>query len=540
MIRSLALMVLFLVPQDEETIGWQGQGRQGAVSAGGAGSVAAGIEILKAGGNAADGAAATLLALSVTDHTQFCFGSEVPILHFDAKSGAIEVIAGMGTAPKLATLEHFERRGGIPRSGLSAAAVPASLDATCILLARHGTMSFERVVGPTLRLLDRDPQGWRADLARNLRRMVEAEKGAEGDRARKIRAVQDFFYRGPIARELDAWMKENGGLIRYEDLAEHVTRIEKPVTAEYRGHTVVKCGPWTQGPFLLQTLRLLEGFDLKSMGHNSADAVHQAVEAMKLGFADRDVYYADPLFANVPLERLLSKEYADLRRPLIDPKKASLVHRPGDPLAMKPLLGEAETRKGLGGRPNDTTTCVVADKAGNVVAATPSGWSGVLAGSTGIWLGSRLQSLNTWKGHPNCIQPGKRPRITLTPTIVLKAGKPVLAVSVAGGDGQDQVTLQMILNRLDFGLPADRAVTAARFQTHHYVSSFGQGPPDLGSLFINAEAGERVIEELRSRGHVLSVSRGAVWHPSIIAIDPETGALHAAGDPRARRHAAAY
>ncbi len=538
-IRTLALLLLFFPVQDEE-IGWHGRGTQGAVSAGGAGSVAAGIEILKAGGNAADGAAATLLALTVTDHTQFCFGSEVPILHYDAKSGAIEVIAGMGTAPRLATLEHFEKRGGVPIRGLEAAAVPASLDATCILLARHGTMSFGQAAGPTLRLLDRDPQGWRGDLARNLRRMVEAEKGAEGDRVRKIRAVQDFFYRGPIAKELDAWMKENGGLIRTEDLAEHVTRIEKPVSVEYRGHTVVKCGVWTQGPFLLETLRLLEGFDVKAMGHNSADAVHAAVEAMKLGFADRDVFYADPLFAEVPLERLISKEYADLRRPLIDMKRASLVQRPGDPRGMKALLGEAEARKGLGGRPNDTTTCVVADKAGNVVAATPSGWSGVLAGPTGIWLGSRLQSFNAWKGHPNCIQPGKRPRITLTPTIVLKGGKPVLAVSVAGGDAQDQVALQMILNRLEFGLSADQAVTAPRFQTHHYVSSFGQAPPDLGSLFINADAGEGTIQELRARGHELHLTRGAVWHPSIIAIDPATEALHAAGDPKARRHAAAY
>jgi gamma-glutamyltranspeptidase/glutathione hydrolase len=207
---------------------------------------------------------------------------------------------------------------------------------------------------------------------------------------------------------------------------------------------------------------------------------------------------------------------------------------------MKALLGEAETRKGLGGRPNDTTTCVVADKDGNMVAATPSGWSGVLAGDTGIWLGSRLQSFNLWKGHPNRLAPGKRPRITLTPTLVLREGKPILAVSVAGGDAQDQVALQLLLNRLDFGLPADRAVTAPRFQTHHYTGSFGQTPPDLGSLFVQAEAGGPVLDELRRRGHDLAVARPPVWWPVILARDPASGRLHAAGDPKAGRHAAAW
>src|SRR5262249_29033685 len=164
--------------------------------------------------------------------------------------------------------------------------------------------------------------------------------------------------------------------------------------------------------------------------------VHLTVEAMKLALADRDVYYADPLFAEVPLKELLSPAYAQLRRGLIDPLKASLVQRPGDPRRNQPLLAEAEARHGLGGPAVHTTTCLVADEAGNVVAATPSGWSGVVAGKTGVWLGTRLQSFNLWPAHPNAIEPGKRPRITLTPTLVLKSGQPVLAVSVAGGDGQ--------------------------------------------------------------------------------------------------------
>ncbi len=532
----LALLLLF--PQEE--IGWRAQGKNGAVAAGGAESVRAGIDAMKAGGNAMDAAAATILALSVTDHTQFCFGSEVPILVHDARKGTVDVISGMGHAPALATLDHFEKRDGIPTRGIEAAAVPAALDAVLVLLDRWGTRSFEESVAPTLRLLDAEPEGWRGDLARTLRRLVEAERSCPGDRSRKLRAVSDFFYRGPIAQELGAWSKEAGGLLRAEDLAAHVTRVEKPVSVEYRGHTVYKCGPWTQGPWLLQALRLLEGFELKAMGHNSADAIHAAAESMKLAMADRDVHYGDPVAVEVPLERLLSKEYAELRRPLIDLKQASLAQRPGDPRGMKALLGEAEARKGLGGRPSDTTTCVVADKDGNVVAATPSGWSGVLAGETGIWLGSRLQSFNAWRGHPNCIAPGKRPRITLTPTLVFREGRPVGAVSVAGGDAQDQVTLQLLLNWIDFGLPADRAVTAPRFQTHHYTGSFGQTPAELGSLFVQEEAGERTLEELRSRGHRVAVARPPVWHPVMLTRDPATGTLHAAGDPKARRHAAAW
>ena len=353
-----------------------------------------------------------------------------------------------------------------------------------------------------------------------------------------MRLVADYFYRGPLAREIDNWSRANGGLLRYSDLATHVTRVEEPVSVAYRGHTVYKCGPWTQGPYLLQTLRLLEGFDLKGMGHNKPDTIHVTTEAMKLALADRDVYYADPLFEQVPLEALLSKKYADLRRPLIDRKKASLEQRPGDPRRGKALLDRAEARKGLGGPANDTTTCLVADDQGNVVAATPSGWSGVLAGKTGVWLGTRLQSFNVWPGHLNCIEPGKRPRITLSPTLVLKDDKPVLAVSVAGGDGQDQATLQVLLNAIDFGMNPAEAVTAARFGTNHHLGSFRQTPPQLGSLLVYREIGEETIKDLERRGHKVKVRKPPLWAPTALAIDPKTGVIHAAGDPRARRHAA--
>lgn len=522
-------------PQDSS---WQGAGRNGAVAAGGQGAVDAGIEVLKNGGNAIDGAAATILALSVTDSRSFCFGGEVPIIVYDARRKVVEVVGGMGTAPRLATREFFAGRGGIPNKGVEPAAVPAVLDACLTALDRYGTRTFAQVVEPTLRLLDRGEREWHPDLARTLRRLVEAEKAAGGDRRRGLRLVADYFYRGPIAREIDAWCRANGGLLRYTDLATHVTRVEEPASATYRGYNVYKCGVWTQGPYLLEALQMLEGFDLKGMGHNQPDAIHVTAEAMKLALADRDVFYADPLFVSVPLSELLSPAYAKARRELIDLKHASLEQRPGDPRAGKALLDKALWPKGPGGPAHDTTTCLVADGQGNVVAATPSGFSGVVAGKTGVWLGTRLQSFNAWEGHPNCIEPGKRPRITLTPTLVLKDGKPAFAVSVAGGDDQDQATLQLLIDCIDFGISPAEAVTAPRFGTRHFLGSFRQPPPQLGSLLLDKPFPEETAKDLEARGHKVQRTRPPVA-PCVLGFDA-SGTIHAAGDPKARRHAAAY
>lgn len=516
---------------------WQASGRQGAVAAGGAEAVEAGLTILKNGGNAIDGAVATILALGVTDSKSFCFGGEVPIVVYDAHRKVVEVLCGQGAAPRLATREHFAKTG-IPNKGPEPAAVPAVLDACVTALDRYGSRTFADVVEPTLRLLDRHEQDWHANLAQTFRRLIDAEKASPADRRRGLRLVADYFYRGPIAREMDAWCRANGSLIRYTDLATHVTRVEEPATADYRGHTVYKCGAWNQGPYLLQTLQLLEGFDLKSLGHNRADTIHLELEAMKLGLADRDFYYADPLFVDVPLPLLLSPKYAALRRPLIDSQHASLEQRPGDPRRGKALLESPEIRRGAGGPANDTTTCVVADAQGNVVAATPSGFSGVVVGKTGVWLGTRLQSFNAWEGHPNCIEPGKRPRITLTPTIVLKEGKPVYAVSVAGGDGQDQATLQLLVNSIDFGLAPAKAATATRFGTDHFLGSFRQKPPVLGSLYLPEGFGDDIAKDLAARGHKITRKPLSVA-PIMIRLNPD-GLLEAAGDPKARRHAGAF
>jgi len=522
---------------------WRASGQQGAVVAGGAEAADAALAMLRRG-NAADATVAALLVLSVTDSRNFCFGGEVPILFYDAKRKAVEVLCGQGVAPALATLDYFQQHKGgrIPGSGdPTTASVPGALDACLTLLDRHGTVTFAEAARPALELLDRHESGWQADLAKTLRRLIEAERRSGGDRKKGLRLVADCFYRGPIAREIDAWSREHSGLLRYDDLAAHTTRIEEPVAVEYRGYEVYKCGPWTQGPYLLQTLRLLEKTDLKSMGHNRPDYVHALAEAMKLALADRDTYYADPRLVDVPLAKLLSPEYAELRRPLLDMGRASLELRPGDPIRGRALLGTApEAYRVPDGPANDTTTCVVADREGNAVAATPSGWGGVLAGRTGVILGSRLRSLNTWPGHPNCIEPGKRPRITLTPTLVFRAGRPVAAISVAGGDKQDQVTLQLLLGYVEFGLSPAEAVTAPRFVTNHHVGSFNQPAPQLGSLLVYEALGRETIDALAARGHRVSVQRPPLAHLVMLTLDPQTGRIHAAGDPRAGRHARAY
>jgi gamma-glutamyltranspeptidase/glutathione hydrolase len=522
------------------TVGsWHGSGKNGAVATGGQEALDAGLDMLKGGGNAADAAVAATLMMTVTDAV-VAFGGEMPILFYAAKTQSVEVLCGQGAAPRLATREYFAKKGGIPGSGAEPAAVPGTLHACCTLLERHGSRTFGDCAAAALRLLDKHAQPWYADYATTLRRLIEAEKAAGKDRKRGLRLVMDYFYRGPLAHEIDAWCRANGGLIRYVDLATHVTRIEEPASIDYRGYTVYKCGFWNQGPYMLQTLRLLEGFDLKAMGHNQADTIHVMVEAMKLALADRDVYYADPLFADVPATELLSAKYAALRRTLIDMKKSSQVLQPGDPRKMKALLDKAEWPKGPGGPNQDTTTCVVVDKFGNAVAATPSGFSGVLLGKTGIWLSSRLQSFNAWQGHPNCIEPGKRPRITLTPGLVLKDGKVVLALSSAGGDQQDQALLQLCVNCVDFGMTPKQAVTVPRFGTLHHLTSFRQGPPELGNLLVYPEVGEAVIKDLQARGAKVMLQKVAWGRPVVVRVDPQTGVIEAAGDPMGRRNAGAY
>lgn len=525
-------------------IGWQAAGKGGAVAAGRKRAVAAGILILEQGGNAADAAVATLLALSVTDYGSYAIGAEIPLMIYNAKTSEVKVLCGLGGAPLDPKAIDWYYKNGIPSTGsLKAAPVPGAVSLCMTTLKLYGTMRFEQVVAPTLELLDHGKQDWHKNLAATFRKLVETEKETTGTRDEKIQAARDRFYKGDIADALVAFYEREGGFLTKKDLAAHVTRVEDPVTVQYRGYTVCKCGPWTQGPYLCQTLRLLEGFDLKAMGHLSTDYIHAVTEALKLGLADRDEYYGDPLFVKVPLQALLSDPYTKLRRSLIDMKRASTEIRPGDPINMKPLKkGGGKSRPGPGG----TTTCVVADRWGNLVAATPSG-NGPYAvcEELGVAHGNRLRSLNTTLGHPNRIEPGKRPRITLTPTIVLKDGKGVIAISVAGGDLQDQTTLNCLLNHVEFGMMPKDAVTAPRFNTGHHQDSFDPNPDrqktlgTLAGLRLNSAIDEKVRVELAGRGHKVTTTSRPIAYPVMLCRDSDTGMIHAAGDPKARRHAAA-
>jgi gamma-glutamyltranspeptidase/glutathione hydrolase len=548
-IISLSASILFLapfaLPQQGPSVA---TGNQGVIVSGKPAATAAGIKILEQGGNAADAGAATLLALSVTSVGAYCVGGEIPILVYSADQKTVKLLEGQGEAPRDPKAIAWYMKNGIPDGDVKAAAVPGAIDAIATLLKLYGTKSFEEVVQPTLAILDAGGPSWyidtgseqrietgvnwQADLAVTFRKLVESERATKGTRQQKLQAVSDRFYRGDIADALEAWYIEKGGFLRKTDLAAHKTFVVDPLKTMYRGYTVYKAGPLTQGPYLSQTLRLLEGFDLRTMGFNSADYIHTVIEAEKLALADRDEYYGDPNFVKVPMQQLLSDRYTKMRRELIDPIKASLELRPGDPYHMKPTKPPTTTGPWQGG----TTVMCVTDKFGNVIAATPSGLSSTagVAGRTGIIHGSRLSSLNTFAGTPNVIRPGKRPRITLSPTLLFHDNDPVMAISVAGGDQQDQAAIQVVLNFVEFGMSPEEALKAPRFSTTHFISSFGQERAGLGSLSVPDTLPEGVQADLRARGHVVSATRSGVGWVALIAIDPKTKHATAVG-PAARK-----
>jgi len=346
--------------------------------------------------------------------------------------------------------------------------------------------------------------------------------------------VRDEFYKGAIAKKLAAFNEANGGLIRLSDLAAFHAQTDTANSTTYRGYQVVKPGFWTQGPVMLQALNILEGFDLRSMRHNSPEYVHTLIEAVKLAFADRDRYYGDPKFSKIPEETLLSREYAAERRKLIDPAKASMEHRPGTFGGPMDLAGPRVRPTG----DHDTTCVNVIDRFGNAFTATPSGaWlPSVIAGDTGIPFSTRLQSFVMTPGHANELAPGKRPRVTLSPTLVLKDGKPWLVMSTPGGDNQDQAMLQVLINLIDFGMSPQEAVESPRFQTEHYYSSFAGHEFAPGRVNLEARFPEPTARRLQDLGHRITVL--GPWSnssaPTLIRL--QDAVLDGAADPRRSRY----
>jgi gamma-glutamyltranspeptidase/glutathione hydrolase len=374
-------------------------------------------------------------------------------------------------------------------------------------------------------------------LAATLRSMAEVERKTRGNREKKIRAVHDYFYGGAIAKEISAFSEANGGYLRYEDMRKFRADVEAPRSITYRGYEIYKPGFWSQGPVMLQALAILEGFDLRAMGHNSPEYLHTVVEAVKLAFADRDRHYGDPKFSKIPEETLLSEGYARERRASIDRAHASMEHRPGTLQNSSSSVRSGSDRE-LGIVVQDTTCVNVVDRNGNFFSATPSGaWlPSVIAGKTGIPLSSRMQAFVLEAGHPNQLAPGKRPRVTLSPTLVLKDGQPVMAMSTPGGDNQDQAMLQVLLNMIEFGMPPQEAVEAPRFQTEHFYASFANHDFVPGKLNVENRVPADTIEKLRALGHVVQVS--APWSnssaPTVIWLS--NGVLHGGADPRRGRY----
>jgi gamma-glutamyltranspeptidase/glutathione hydrolase len=387
------------------------------------------------------------------------------------------------------------------------------------------------------------------DLARTLRAMAAAEHRAlKGGASRRdaIRAVRDYFYRGEIARKIDAFSKANGGLLRYEDMAAFRLKPEEPQSITYRDYKVYKPGFWSQGPVFLQALSMLEPENLPALGHNSTAYLHKLVETMKLAYADRDTYYGDPLFAKVPSSVLLSKQYGMDRRDAIKPE-ASLEFLPGTIPGYSlrhPSVTEMATARIDDELMARDTTCInVIDKDGVMFSATPSGaWlPSVIAGDTGIPLTQRAQSFLLVPGHPNELAGGKRPRVTLSPTLVTKDGKPAMTLSTPGGDNQDQALLQIFLDVVEFGMNAQSAIEAPRFQTRHLVSSFDNHAMNRGDLLLDERISPAVYSELTNKGHKTGVrsrwNSGA--YPIIIRVLPN-GAIEAGADPYGYRNAQAW
>ena len=570
-------------------------------------TTAAAFEILLLGGNAFDAGVTALLVGGVVEQDLYGLGGEALILVYPADEGEVTSVVAQGWAPKGASIEWYESRGrDLLGEGLDPAVVPGALHGALTVLERWGTMSFEevsaraieyagqgfplrpltaRAIEANLGFMEAWPENQRfwlkpdgslyaagetiafPTLAATLTKMVEAERAnAHLGREEGIAAARDRFYKGDIAEEMVAFLQEHGAPFELDDFAEFYSRVEEPTATEYRGYTIYKHGFNSQGPVLLQTLNILEEFDLQAMGHNSPDYIHTVVEAMKLAYADRDTYYADTDFVDVPEAGLLSTSYARERAAEIDPGRASVAFRAGDPVPHDPEVDEwpfwvADIDDGVAasdadgsfvpsaGGLKDTTHVAIVDADGNVFDATPSGgWTGggVILGETGIGLSTRGEQFWLDPARANQIRPRARPRYTLTPSLVFKDGEPLMAIGTPGGDNQDQTILQAFLNVVEFWddwYPnLHDALAWPRVRTQHLHGSFWPHAAGFNRMDLESRISAEVANELRRRGHDVDevAPFGMSGCATAVLIDPATGTRLAAGDPRRDCYALAY
>ena len=534
----------------------------------------AGAITFQKGGNAVD-AACAMLAATCTMWDVLSWGGETQALIYNPKTGKVIGINALGVAPTGATPEFFKGKGMNfpPEYGPLAAVTPGTPGGLCTMLAEYGTMSLKDVLAPAMTLAEGYPieaqtansmergkdriKEWpyskavflphlgqereapaageifrQTDLLETLKKMVDAEQQAlkKGkNRKEAIYAAYDRFYKGDIAKEFARGAQEQGGLITTNDLANWKVKIEEPLKVNYKGIDVYKLSQWTQGPALLQSLNILENFDLKAMGFNSTRYIHTLYQTMNLTFADRDFYYGDPAVApEEPIQGLLSKAYAKERAKAIRWDKNDAKAGPGDPYPFEGKInpyqdylkqwGQANLNKPVS--PLDdryleqfllgTTSVEAADKEGWVVSITPSGgWlPACIAGKTGVGMSQRMQSFVTDpKMNPfNVVAPGKQPRVTLTPTMALKDGKPFLSFAVQGGDSQDQNLLQFFLNIVEFGMNVQEAAEAPNINTYQMYLSLGgeDRKPKPGAILLQSATPEFTRKELFEMGYKLS------------------------------------
>jgi gamma-glutamyltranspeptidase/glutathione hydrolase len=582
-------------------------GPTGGVSTGHPLTTAAAFGILLKGGNAFDAGVASLIAGGVLEQDLYSLGGEALVLVYPKKENKVTSIVGQGWAPKAVDVDWYvSRKKTLDGAGLDPAVVPGALHAALTVLEKWGTMSFEEVAAPgiayaengfpmrnsTAQAIQRQLkffEGWPDNkkfwlkpdgsqykpgetiklpaLAKTLHRMVDAERGAKSKgRTAGIIAARDRFYKGDIAAEMVAFLQKHGAPFDASDFAQYYARIEEPAKTTYRGYTVYKHGFGSQGPVLLQALNILENFDLHAMGYASADYLHTVTEALKLAYADRDSYYADPAFVQVPGEGLLSKAYAKERASLIDPKKASTSFIAGDPtkydskvkqwtfwkanvtdgVTPRTRSGDAENAPDV---VKDTTHMAVIDKDGNIFDVTPSGgWvpGAVILGDTGVGMSVRGEQFWLDKTRANQIRPRARPRYTLTPSLVFKGDVPMMGLGTPGGDNQDQTILQALLSIVDFWNDwypnLHGALERPRVQTMHFYGSFWPHTAGFNQLNVEATIPDAVYNELKSRGHDVSRLRpfGMSGCATAVMIDPATGNRFAGADPRRDCYAIAY
>jgi gamma-glutamyltranspeptidase / glutathione hydrolase len=554
---------------------------------------AVGMRLLEHGGNAFDAAVAAALTLHVVEPHMNGPGGDLPVVFWSERLRQTRVLCAQGVAPEAATIRRFRELGfaRMPGTGLLAACVPGAFDGWMALLRDFGSARLADVMAPAIEYAEhgfplhpavtetiagverlfRDEWTTSADLyladglprpssrfrnralAATYRRIVEEAGQASPDREAQIEAARDAFYRGFVAEAIVEWSSANevmdssgrrhAGLLTGDDLARWQATYEAPVTFDYRGLEICKTGPWGQGPVLLQQLALLAGFELEAMGTGSADYVHTVVECAKLAFADREAWYGDPGFVDVPVEALLSAAYNDERRRLVG-DDASLELRPGAPDGRPPRLGaldhDATAGPALGvGEPTlragDTCHIDVADRFGNLVSATPSGgWlqSSPVIPSLGFPLGTRAQMFVLDERLPSALAPRKRPRTTLTPSLALRDGEPYMAFGTPGGDQQDQWSLGFLLAHVDFGLNLQAAIEAPSFHTTHFPSSFYPRAANPGRVHVEGRFPPQVVDELRRRGHDVRVEGDWSLGRMSAATRAPDGVLRAAANPR--------